>query len=206
MVDNKPETGKIKKGTIPLLNGLIISRTGKLPISKNNKVTEGAKEPKEGSLLVEARQVLTTQSTSLLPQTPPRAVPNTIATTTAAVTTAATTTVTNAAAVTTAATPTVTNAAAVTTATAEADADADADSATDAAADANAATDADSNADINADMDPDPVPASVQCPSCGKLCSQLRTDPAGTGDYYLVDDTYAYCAHCYEPIPDLDEQ
>ena len=39
-----------------------------------------------------------------------------------------------------------------------------------------------------------------------KLCSQLRTDPAGTGDYYLVDDTYAYCAHCYEPIPDLDEQ
>ena len=100
----------------------------KLPISKNNKVQEGAKEPKEGSLLVEARQVLVTQPTSLLPQTPPHAARTTIAATaaavTTAVTTAATTTITSAAAVTTATMTTVTNAAAVTTATADADADA----------------------------------------------------------------------------------
>ena len=44
------------------------------------------------------------------------------------------------------------------------------------------------------------------CPGCNTKLAQLVTAPLGPGDYYLIDDAYAYCKACDTRVEELDEQ
>ena len=75
------------------------------------------------------------------------------------------------------------------------------------AAEVESAADAAAGGDEDdADDDDRMVPAEgAECPGCGVHCKQLIQGFLSAGDYYLVEDTYAHCKACDEPIPDLDE-
>ena len=47
----------------------------------------------------------------------------------------------------------------------------------------------------------------MPCPSCSVPLIDARADPRETfGDYFLDDDTDAYCCHCGARVPELDRQ
>jgi len=52
--------------------------------------------------------------------------------------------------------------------------------------------------------DEDPVPTGVCCPSCQTEMA-IVAEGGFHGDYYLKDDTDAYCNYCHTRIPELDE-